>query len=123
IGLDRNGNPLSALGFPLTLPNEGSFAGIRAAPTLADLDKNGDLELIAGSWGGVLYVWNLVNAPVSSCRPLQWPTARHDNWRSGSYTGPTLVPVNLALDAPAVPSLSIPDGGLHKVYLPIVHRC
>lgn len=126
IGLDRNGNPLTSLGFPLSLPNESSFYGVRAGPTLADLDKNGDLELMAGSWGGVLYVWDLVNAPVSTCRSLAWPTSRHDNWRSGWFNGPSLLAggTALAASAPVLPTLTSPHGGAGTtVYLPVIHRC
>lgn len=123
IGLDRNGNPLTGLGFPLTLPNESQFYGIRAGPTLADLDENGDLELIAGSWGGVLYVWNLVNAPLSSCRTLPWPTARHDNWRSAFYNGPSLLATTAAPSAPDSPTLTSPQGGPFTVYFPFITRC
>jgi hypothetical protein len=123
IGLDRNGNPLTGLGFPLTLPNESQFYGVRAGPTLADLDKNGDLELIAGSWGGVLYVWNLQNAPLSSCRALPWPTSRHDNWRSAFYNGPSLLTGSSAPTTPALPALSAPEGGPYTVYFPFITRC
>ncbi len=121
IGLDRNGVMLS--GFPLTLPNESSFFGVRAGPTLADLDENGDLELMVGSWGGALYVWDLANAPVSTCQILPWPTARHDNWRSGSYHGPALVPIGAAPANIQPSTLHISLGVSNTVYLPIISRC
>lgn len=124
IGLDRNGNPLTGLGFPLSLPNESQFYGVRAGPTLADLDQNGDLELMVGSWGGVLYVWDLVNAPVSTCRSLPWPTSRHDNWRSGWFNGPSLLAGNTAPLTPELPEVTrLPDGGNATLYLPIIYRC
>jgi hypothetical protein len=124
ISLDRNGNALTAEGFPLTLPNESSFFGVRAGPTLADLDQNGDLELIVGSWGGVLYAWNLVNAPTSACNRAPWPTSRHDNWRSSFYDGPPLPPFGTALAASSSsPTLPLTLLGASTVYLPIVTRC
>ncbi len=84
-----NGQMLS--GFPLTLPQEsGSKRGIRGAPTLADIDGDCDVEILAASWGGTLYGWDLTARYYPNRMP--WPTARHDNWRSGSAAGPPCSP-------------------------------
>lgn len=82
IGLDAQGRPLS--GFPLPLGAEGTSAkqGIRAAPTLTDIDGNGTVELIVGSQGGTIYMWDLAVPYRSELMP--WPTGRHDNLRSGT---------------------------------------
>ncbi len=81
--LDRNGNLLP--GFPLSLSEEGSQInrGIRAAPTLADIDGDGDVEILAGSWAGTFYVWDLPTTYDPELMP--WPTGRQNNWRNGSY--------------------------------------
>lgn len=83
-GLDASGNLLP--GFPLALTHEGSGdkQGVRAAPTLADLDCDGDVEILVSSWGGTLYVWDL----PAQYRPdlMPWWTGRHDNQRTGSVT-------------------------------------
>lgn len=70
-------------GFPLSLTHEGNAPkqGIRAAPTLADIDRDCDVEIVAGSQAGVLYVWDLPTAYNPQRMP--WPTARHDFQRTG----------------------------------------
>lgn len=75
--------------FPLTLPQEsGSKRGVRGAPTLADLDGDCDVEILVSSWGGTLYAWDLPARYYPNLMP--WPTARHDNLRSGTAVGPAL---------------------------------
>jgi hypothetical protein len=89
IGLDRNGVLLP--NFPLALTNEsGSYAGVRAAPTLVDFDGDCKVEILAASWGSAVYVWDL---PATYNRnTMPWPTARHDNLRGGSFVGPNIGP-------------------------------
>ncbi|HEX6384566.1 MAG TPA: FG-GAP-like repeat-containing protein [Anaerolineae bacterium] len=109
-GLDANGNLLP--GFPLVLTHEGSSdkQGVRAAPTLADLDCDGDVEVLVGSWAGALYVWDLPALYRSDLMP--WPASRHDNQRTGAATrmAPSFTDGNLSVTASTASS----------VYLPIV---
>lgn len=69
-----------AAGFPLVIPTPG----IRSAPTLADLDGDGKLEILAATRSGQVFAWhtemefNALNMP--------WPTGRHDLRRSATYT-------------------------------------
>lgn len=93
IGLSATGQPLP--GFPLTLNSEGgaSKKGLRAAPTLADLDGDCLVEIVAGSQAGVIYVWDLPAAYDPDKMP--WPTARHDFQRTGfveTVDNPIFVP-------------------------------
>ncbi len=76
--LDANGDVEA--GFPLVIPTPG----VRAAPTLADLDKDGNLDILAASITGQVFVWDT----PASYNPdrLPWPTGRHDLQRTGSYT-------------------------------------
>lgn len=85
-GLNASGQPLA--GFPLTLGSEGgaSKKGVRAAPTLADIDGDCDVEILVGSQAGVLYVWDLPAPYYPSLMP--WPTARHDFQRTGFVEAP-----------------------------------
>ena len=81
-GLTNAGQPLD--GFPLPLTHEGNSSkkGIRAAPTLADIDLDCDVEIIAASRAAVVYVWDLPAAYNQAHMP--WPTGRHDQQRTGS---------------------------------------
>jgi uncharacterized repeat protein (TIGR01451 family) len=76
--LQANGTVVS--GFPLVIPTPG----IRSAPTLADLDKDGDLEILAATRNGQVLVWD--TATLYNPLYLPWPTGRHDLNRSGLYT-------------------------------------
>jgi hypothetical protein len=85
--------------FPLTPTLEGTGTaakGFMAGPTLADLDGDGSVEIIAHSRGGVLYVWD-TTATYSTDR-MPWPTARQNNARTGegkrpaATTPPTVTP-------------------------------
>lgn len=86
-GLDRFGQLLP--GFPLSLTSENlNKKGVRAGPTLADLDGDCDVEILAASHSGTLYVWDLPTPYYPDRMP--WPTSRHDNLRSGSFDGSPL---------------------------------
>lgn len=73
-------------GFPLKLTAETSSVkkGIRAAPTISDFDGDCNIEILAGSWSGTLYAWDLSAPYNASLTP--WPTGRHDIRRSGSFS-------------------------------------
>lgn len=82
-------------GFPLPVPTPGMFG----APTLADLDDDGKLEILAASREGEVLVWN-TSTNYNPSR-LPWPTSRHDLRRSATYT--TLIPLE-ASQISALPS-------------------
>jgi uncharacterized repeat protein (TIGR01451 family) len=76
-GLKADGTVMP--GFPLPV----STPGVRAAPTLADLDDDGDLEILVAAIAGQLFVWDTPTPYVSARLP--WPTGRHDLCRSATY--------------------------------------
>jgi hypothetical protein len=87
IGLNASGQPLAQ--FPLSLPNEGTGTaakGIMAGPTIADLDNDCKVEIVAHSRAGVVYAWDTSGLNVAERLP--WPTSRHDNARSGTVLPP-----------------------------------
>lgn len=107
-GVDADGQPLP--GFPLPLTHEGNRdkRGIRAAPTLADLDGDCDVEILAGSQGAALYVWDL--PALYAPQRMPWPMSRHDLQRSGAYGAPTAGAVTTSAAA----------WGSSQLYLPLV---
>jgi hypothetical protein len=112
LGLNAQGQPLP--NFPLPLNREGSAAkrGLRAGPTLADIDRDCDVEILAASQAGVLYVWDL---PVQHNRNrVPWPTSRHDNLRTGAFDGPTLTGAPLLAGEPAASDMG------SKIYFPLI---
>ena len=81
--LDHNGNPLTDAA-PLVV-NNGH--GVAAAPTLADLDGDGNIEITAATWYGKIYVWDTPGLALPGHLP--WPMARHDLQRTGYYIDPS----------------------------------
>ena len=65
-------------GFPLGLP-EISYSSV----TLADVDKDGDIEIIAGDLSGQVFIWDLPY-PYDK-EKIPWGKFRHDNWNTGLY--------------------------------------
>ena len=80
-----------ALLHDITLPNQGmngNGIGIPAAPTVADLDGNGTLEILVVTFDHGLDVFTV---PGSGIRCVPWPTGRGNYLRNGA--GPnTVVP-------------------------------
>jgi hypothetical protein len=79
-------NGTVAPGFPLAIPTPG----IRSAPTLADLNGDGKLDILAATRSGQVFVWS-TSTPYNLAS-LPWPTGRHDLQRSGSF--PSLITPN-----------------------------
>lgn len=117
VALSNTGAMLS--GYPLALSNEtGEKKGIRSAPALADLDADGDVEIVAGSWSGVLYVWDLPHRYNAALMP--WPTARHDNTRSGYY--PRTASLELDPAETAAPTVVDLSAATSTIFLPMVTK-
>jgi hypothetical protein len=109
IALTPTGSLLA--GFPLKLDKETSSVkkGIRAAPTIADFDGDCYLEILAGSWSGTIYVWDL--STRSDTTHVPWPTTRHDLQRTG-----TIFPGNAAVQTEAI------AGYTNWIFLPTINR-
>jgi hypothetical protein len=67
-------------------------AEIWSTPTLADLDRDGDVEVLQSGMDQVLYVWDCEGGYDGAC--VEWPTFMHDfrRWSSYGYEVPTGVP-------------------------------
>jgi hypothetical protein len=96
--LDHNGIPITGAN-PLVV---NSAYGVSGSPVLADLDGDGNLEIVADTYNGLVYVWDAPGRALPA--QLPWPMARHDLQRTGLSFSSTL----------------IVDG--MKVFLPVLRR-
>ncbi|MCA9522893.1 MAG: VCBS repeat-containing protein, partial [Myxococcales bacterium] len=69
---------------PLTVGTNGNGAGYPAAPTVGDLDGDGELEIVIQSFGAGMQIWRV---PGSGTQCLLWPTARANYLRNAIGPG------------------------------------
>jgi hypothetical protein len=75
----------------LLLPNpghNGNGNGAPAAPTIGDIDGDGQLEVLVQTFDHGLDVFTI---PGSGTNCLTWPTARGGPWRMGQQNGPWML--------------------------------
>jgi hypothetical protein len=77
IGMDYRGFDLENLDFPFLLP-EG--VGVRSGFSIADIDRDGKVEIVFGTSDGLLHCWEFGSCAVGYA---PWPQHRHDAGRSG----------------------------------------
>jgi hypothetical protein len=77
--LDRNGNVLHDIELPEQGTN-GNGKGAPAAPTMGDLDGDGDLEIAVQTFGAGCFVYTV---PGSGQNLVLWPTGRGNYLRDG----------------------------------------
>lgn len=75
--LDAQGKLLHDVKLPVG--TNGNGAGYPAAPTLADIDGNGDIEILLQSFGVGFHIYRV---PNSGTKCLLWPTARANYLRN-----------------------------------------
>ena len=74
-GFSSEGDPLEDLGFPYTLPSS-----IQGGFVVADIDRDGKVEVVFGTMDNYLHVWELGSC-TSGYTP--WPQCQHDAARTG----------------------------------------
>lgn len=77
-GAARHGFPVSTLGVvdgptPTPHPPGGNVRSIEASPAVADLEGDGTLEIVVGSWDGRVYAWDDAGASLPG-----WPVEVDD---------------------------------------------
>ena len=75
MAFDRDGVPLTPLGFPYKLPSE-----VYGGYCIADIDLDGRVEVVFGTMDNYLHVWELGEC-VEGYAP--WPQVQHDAARTG----------------------------------------
>lgn len=81
---DSLGNIIS--GFPI-------YPGgpVRPTPTLCDLDRDNDIDIVYGGWDAQIHVWDMPHPYDPYLVP--WPTFHANNRRDGVFDGPDLTSV------------------------------
>jgi FlgD Ig-like domain/FG-GAP-like repeat len=82
-----NGNGTPIDGFPLVLKDS-----LRGTPAITDLDRDGDVEIIAVGYDRTVYVWDLP-APFNPAL-APWPTFRGNMHRTGRHGYDPFTPVD-----------------------------
>jgi hypothetical protein len=102
------GTQLHAVNLPRS---NASWDGAMAAPTLANIDSDADLEVVIGTahMGVVAY-----DLPSTANARVLWGTGRGSYLRSGT-------PV-VCLTPPSSPSTPLPPAGPHSIFMPLVSR-
>jgi hypothetical protein len=77
-GAERHGFPVRSLGpkpgpTPTPHPPGGNIYSIEASPALADLDLDGRIEIVVGSWDERIYVWDDAGRALAG-----WPISVDD---------------------------------------------
>jgi len=104
--VDDRGNPIHEV--PLPAPFSGDWNGILGAPTVADIDGDGELEIVAGSsHSGVI----AFDVPGAKGTVIHWGTGRGSYQRTGYVArsgGGSLTPVaNAGPDQTVTPGSSV----------------
>ena len=79
-------------GFPIAMDGHG-----RSTPVLCDLEGDGDIDIVYGSWDNLLHVWDMP-APYDP-RLVPWPTFHGNSARTGVMHQLSIT----AVDDPLVP--------------------
>lgn len=82
---DNDGTVMA--GFPIHLNGE-----VRGTPMVWDVDHDGLTEILLSGWDKNLYIWDYPGAFCPTAVPA-WAMWRHDQFRRGSLTSPTIVGV------------------------------
>jgi len=73
-----DGNLLSS--FPLLTPDPIGLSSV----AIADIDDNGNIDIVAATYGGGLYIWN----GKGDTSATDWASYQNDRWNTGSSTMP-----------------------------------
>jgi hypothetical protein len=112
--LDYLGNTLHAIDLPPSFPAGGVNGGL-AAPTLANLDADADLELVIGTIASGAVAYDLPN--TSNARVL-WGTGRGSPLRAGTPSTPACYALTLVASPAGAGSLSASTPNCGSGYAP-----
>ena len=77
-GFDCNGQPLTRWGWPKQTPDDNGFVGIFSSPAIGDINGDGAAEIVVGTYGHHVFVWNFMGGVLPG-----WPYDNKDTiWSS-----------------------------------------
>jgi hypothetical protein len=77
-----HGDGTAVPGFPLLLSDQAHSGTTSPSPALADVDKDGGLELIAAACFDSVALWDMAGAPSE---PSWWPSYKRDRSNTGAF--------------------------------------
>ena len=86
-------------GFPIVLDGPA-----RSTPVICDLDRDGDVDIVHGSWGRLMHVWDMPF--VYDRHQVPWPTYRGNVQRDGVLfplelvSAPNDLPATFTVESP-----------------------
>lgn len=78
-GFSCRGRVLSEWGWPRQTPGSTQSVGIFSSPSVGDINNDGAAEIVAGTWGHHLFVWNYAGGLLPG-----WPYDNKDTFWSSS---------------------------------------
>jgi hypothetical protein len=77
-GLGANGNVLTQWGWPKQTAASGGFVGVYGSPAIGDINADGAVDIVTGSWGHYVYAWSYTGGLLPG-----WPFDSKDTvWSS-----------------------------------------
>ncbi|MEZ4736482.1 MAG: VCBS repeat-containing protein [Caldilineaceae bacterium] len=128
--LDDQGNVLHELALPPAFGG-GDWNGALAAPTLANIDSDADLEVVLNTAHAGFVAYDL---PDTANARILWGTGRGSQSRNGvtpaaatpaptpTSTTPTVTPTTMPGETPTPIATAPPTGNSNRVLLPVIRK-